>query len=75
MEFMHEMVKTGLRACIGDGKEIAPGVVIPKCEECPYAEKDGTCNQLARMHMDALEVIEELEAAIDCFVKGGANNA
>lgn len=56
-----EKVKAGLKACLGDGTEIAPGVVVPYCEVCPYTEPDGTCDQLTKLHKEALKAIEELE--------------
>lgn len=34
---------------------------FPRCEECPYADPDGTCPDLDGMHRDALELLKERE--------------
>ena len=31
---------------------------VPKCEECPYADEQGTCDKLDEMHSDALALIQ-----------------
>ena len=46
-----EKVIKGLGCCITNG-------IAPDCEECPYAERDGTCVMLDPMLRDALELLK-----------------
>lgn len=32
---------------------------FPRCEECPYADSDGTCPDIDAMHRHALELLKE----------------
>lgn len=34
---------------------------FPRCEECPYADSDGTCPDIDAMHRHALELLKEHE--------------
>lgn len=34
---------------------------FPRCEKCPYADSDGTCQDIDAMHRHALELLKEQE--------------
>ena len=34
---------------------------VPRCEECPYADEQGTCEKLDELHRDALELLKAQE--------------
>ena len=31
---------------------------VPQCENCPYADEQGTCEQLDELHTDALKLLK-----------------
>ena len=38
---------------------------MPKCEECPYADEQGTCDKLDEMHSEALELLKVYKELTD----------
>lgn len=39
---------------------------VPRCEECPYADEQGTCEKLDELHRDALELLKTMEVVVRC---------
>ena len=50
-----EMVIKGLECCV-----TMPDI-YPRCEECPYADAEGTCANMNGLHRDALALLEAQE--------------
>lgn len=46
-----ETVIKGLECCYADG-------MVQNCEECPYAEQDGTCYRIDPLLRDALDLLK-----------------
>lgn len=50
-----EMVIKGLECCV------TMSDIYPRCEECPYADAEGTCANMNGLHRDALALLEAQE--------------
>lgn len=55
-------VKMGLECCTNGENN------TPKCEKCPYADEQGTCEKLDELHRDALELLNGREFVKPVFV-------
>jgi len=52
-----EKVIKGLECCYADG-------MVQNCEECPYAEQDGTCYRIDPLLRDALALLKAQEPRV-----------
>lgn len=51
------------------GLECCRANLLPRCEECPYANIDeGTCFTMDRLHADALALLKAQEPRVTCSV-------
>ena len=42
---------------------------VPRCEECPYADEQGTCYKLDEMHSEALELLKVYKELTDMIAR------